>query len=61
MPKKKKKMAKVEPGKIVSVDFENRTYQVDTDRNKVYRRFVEIETSKASRVLSFLRETEVRA
>jgi hypothetical protein len=56
MPRKKI----VAPGKIVSVDFENRTYQVDPSQKKVYRRFVEIETSKASQVLSFWRENEIR-
>ena len=37
---------------FVSFDFEHRTYQIDPDRKKVYRRFVEIETSKASQILS---------
>ena len=32
-------------------DFEERTYQIDPNRNKVYRRFVEIETAKASQIL----------
>jgi hypothetical protein len=32
---------------IVIFDFEDRTYQIDPGRKKVYRRFVEIETSKA--------------
>ena len=58
MPRQKKI---VEPGRIVSVDFENRTYQVDLQQKKVYRRFVEIETSKASQVLSFWRANEIQA
>jgi hypothetical protein len=41
----------VTPTKIVSFDFENRTYQIDPGLRKVYRRFVEIETSKASTIL----------
>jgi hypothetical protein len=32
---------------IVTFDFEDRTYQIDPGQKKVYRRFVEIETSKA--------------
>lgn len=37
---------------IVTFSFEDRTYQIDPGRNKVYRRFVEIETSKAFEILS---------
>lgn len=37
---------------FVSYDFEERTYQIDPERRKVYRRFVEIETSKAFEILS---------
>jgi len=37
---------------IVTFDFEQRTYQIDPGRKKVYRRFVEIETSKAAEILS---------
>jgi hypothetical protein len=32
--------------------FNDATYQIDPDRRKVYRRFVEIETSKAAEILS---------
>ena len=35
-----------------TVDYQDRTYQIDPGRKKVYRRFVEIETSKASEILS---------
>lgn len=38
--------------RIVNFDFENRTYQIDPGRKKVYRRFVEIETAKAFEILS---------
>jgi hypothetical protein len=38
--------------RIVSFDFQERTYQIDPGRNKVYRRFVEIETSKAFEILA---------
>jgi len=51
----------VQPGKIVSVDFENRTYQVDPQQKKVYQRFVEIETSKASLILSYWRASVANA
>lgn len=37
---------------MVSFDFQDRTYQIDPGRKKVYRRFVEIETSKASEIIS---------
>jgi hypothetical protein len=37
---------------IVSFNLENRTYQIDPGRQKVYRSFVEIETSKAADIYS---------
>ena len=37
---------------IVNFSFGDRTYQIDPGRNKVYRRFVEIETAKAFEILS---------
>ncbi|MDX1388590.1 MAG: hypothetical protein R3344_05345 [Acidobacteriota bacterium] len=40
------------PAKIVDFDFEDRTYQIDPDRQKVYRKFVEIETSKAFEIFT---------
>ena len=41
-----------EPVKAVVIDysFGRETYQIDTDRHKVYRRFVEIETARASTI-----------
>ncbi|MDH3627464.1 MAG: hypothetical protein OEV00_11855 [Acidobacteriota bacterium] len=47
------------PGLIVNYDFKDRTYQIDPDLKKVYRRFVEIETSKASEILASWRATAV--
>ena len=44
---------------IVDFDFEDRTYQIDPDRRKVYRRFVEIETSKASEIISTWRAEQL--
>ena len=32
---------------VVQYKFQDRTYQIDPDRRKVYRSFVEIETAKA--------------
>ncbi len=49
---RKSKTKAVPPTPIVSFDFEDRTYQIDPARHKVYRRFVEIETSKASQIFS---------
>ena len=37
---------------IVNFSVGDRMYQIDPGRNKVYRRFVEIETSKAFEILS---------
>jgi hypothetical protein len=37
---------------MVTFSFQDRTYQIDPGLKKVYRRFVEIETSKASEILS---------
>ncbi len=40
---------------IVQFQFEERTYQIDPRLRKVYRRFVEIETSKAAEIFSIWR------
>jgi hypothetical protein len=37
---------------IVNFNVGDCTYQIDPGRKKVYRRFVEIETAKASEILS---------
>jgi hypothetical protein len=37
---------------VVNFEFEQRVYQLDVERRKVYRRFVEIETSRAAEILS---------
>jgi hypothetical protein len=49
------------PPKIVSFDFENRTYQIDPNLRKVYRSFVEIETSRASTILQVWRSQATTA
>jgi hypothetical protein len=47
--------------KFVDFAYENRTYQIDPEHNKVYRRFVEIETSKSSQILMTWRAAAVGA
>ena len=44
------------------VDFNlgDRTYQIDPERRKVYRRFVEIETSRAFEIFSTWRTQNAR-
>lgn len=47
----KKTTAKVEPKvKVLDFSFGAQTYQIDPERQKVYRRFVEIETGRASTI-----------
>jgi hypothetical protein len=47
-----------EPCAIVNYEFEQRTYQIDPSLKKVYRRFVEIETSKAAEIFSSWRSQD---
>ena len=44
---------------IVIFEFQDRTYQIDPGQKKVYRRFVEIETSKAAEIFSIWRAAAV--
>lgn len=37
---------------VVNYSFGQKTYQIDPERQKVYRRFVEIETSKAFEIFA---------
>jgi len=37
---------------FVDFEFENMTYQIDPTRRKVYRSFVEVETSRASQIFA---------
>lgn len=46
---------------IVNFDFQDHTYQIDPQRQKVYRRFVEIETSKAMQIFSVWRAEQAGA
>jgi hypothetical protein len=48
-------------GSVVNFNFGDRTYQIDPQRQKVYRSFVEIETSKAFEIYSRWRSSEARA
>ena len=58
MPRKR---AAVEQKPIVTFEFKDRTYQIDPGRRKVYRRFVEIETSKAAEIFSTWRSAQAPA
>jgi hypothetical protein len=40
---------------VLNFNVDNRTYQIDPNRQKVYRSFVEIETSKAFEIYSLWR------
>ena len=59
MPRKtsSKPAPKVE---IVPYRFQDRTYQIVPERQKVYRSFVEIETSKAFEIFSTWRAETLR-
>ena len=46
---------------IVTFQVENRVYQIDATQRKVYRRFVEIETSKAAEIFSLWRSSTISA
>jgi hypothetical protein len=58
---RKRNKASVEPTPIVNFTFQDRIYQIDPGRKKVYRRFVEIETSKASEIFSIWRAQRLTA
>jgi len=59
MPRKQV-VAKIVPTPIVTFQFEDRTYEIDPGLRKVYRRFVEIETSKAAEIFSNWRAQHVQ-
>jgi hypothetical protein len=57
---KKKATLKVEPKvNVVDYSFGTQTYQIDPERQKVYRRFVEIETGRASTIFASWRASNV--
>ena len=56
----KKTTVKVEPKvKVIDYSFGIHTYQIDPERQKVYRRFVEIETGRASTIFASWRASNV--
>lgn len=53
MPRKRAALTPFKPQPtFVDFAFGDRTYQIDPSKQKVYRRFVEIETSKAFEIYS---------
>jgi hypothetical protein len=58
--KSRKRVSEVE-SKIVHFDFQQRTYEIDPQRRKVYRRFVEIETSKANEIFTVWKASTLQA
>jgi hypothetical protein len=59
MPRKRARKQEVTP--IITFEFQERTYQIDPDQRKVYRRFVEIETAKAAEIFSVWRSVKASA
>lgn len=59
MPRKRAR--KQEVSRIVTFEFQDRTYQIDPGQRKVYRRFVEIETAKAAEIFSVWRSAQASA
>jgi len=56
----KKPIVKVETKiKVVDYSYGTQTYQIDPERQKVYRRFVEIETGRASTIFASWRASTV--
>ena len=46
---------------VVDFTFQDRTYQIDPQRQKVYRKFVQIETSRAMQIFSVWRSRNAQA
>ena len=61
MPRKQTTRSTGTENTIETFSFEDRTYQIDPLRRKVYRRFVEIETSKAFEIFARWREQNASA
>ena len=56
----KKSTAKVQPKiQVIDYSYGTQTYQIDPERHKVYRRFVEIETGRASAIFASWRASTV--
>jgi hypothetical protein len=61
MPRKTDRRKAQPSSPIVNFSLDNRTYQIDPDRKRVYRAFVEIETSRAVEIYSLWRSSAARA
>ena len=61
MPRKRTKRNLDSNAPMINFSHEDRTYQIDIDQKKVYRRFVEIETSKAFEIFSIWRARNASA
>ena len=59
MPRKPSSLKPDVPVPVVNYAFGDRTYQIDTKRQKVYRQFVEIETSRAAEIFASWRAQNV--
>lgn len=55
-----RKRTPLKDGAVIDYQFEKQTYQIDLGQKKVYRRFIEIETSKAAVILSSWRSHRAR-
>ena len=60
MPRKASRRSQ-DSNPFVDFSHNDRTYQIDPERRKVYRRFVELETSKAAEIFSSWRAQSARA
>ena len=61
MAQRKANGKKASPVQVVTYRIGMHTYQIDTDRQKVYRQFVEIETSRAFEIYASWRAANVSA
>ncbi len=61
MPPKSLSRKQEDKVRLVRFHFGESTYEIDPDRHKVYRRFVEIETSRAAAIYSVWRSRNVQA
>ena len=58
-PKKKDPIPALTHG-LVSFSFQNIDYQIDLDKSKVYRRFVEVEKSRTNSIITAYRTGAVQ-
>jgi hypothetical protein len=55
----KVRKAKKNPFGMIDFSFGNTLYQIDTNRRKVYHRWIEVETSKTSLIMGAYSTTQV--